>query len=96
LKDTTMIKTLLSAAVVATTLAGATLASTDTAEARWGRGGAFAAGAAVGLLGGALLAGPSYGYVEPGYYYEPTCFWKKKRFFDGYGGYYVKRVRICR
>ena len=91
-----MFRKAVSAAVVATTLAGATLASTGTAEARWGRGGAFAAGAAVGLLGGALLAGPGYGYYEPGYYYEPACFWKKKRFYDGYGNTYVKRVRICR
>ncbi len=27
-------------------------------------------------------------------YYQPHCFWKKKRFWGGYG-YYWKRVRIC-
>ncbi len=28
------------------------------------------------------------------YYYQPHCFWKKRRFWDGYY-YYWKRVRIC-
>jgi hypothetical protein len=95
-----MFKKAATAAVLAATLAGASLASTGTAEARYGRGGAFAAGAAVGLLGGALLAGPGYGYYAPRYYeptyYEPACFWKKKRVYDDYGNVYVRRVRICR
>ncbi len=28
------------------------------------------------------------------FYYGPDCFWKKRRFWDGYG-YYWKRVRVC-
>ena len=91
-----MLKSLLSASLVAATLAGATLATTGTAEARYGRHGAFAAGAALGFLGGAVLASPGYGY---GYseraYYEPACWSKKVRVYDGYG-YYWKRVRVCR
>jgi hypothetical protein len=104
-RDKTMIRKLLTASVLAATLVGASLASTGTAEARWGRGGAFAAGAAVGVLGGALLAAPAYGYgYGPGYYaapapvyYEPACFWRKQRLYDAYGypaGW--QRVRVCR
>jgi hypothetical protein len=99
-RDMTMIRKFFAASILAVTLAGVSLASTGTAEARWGRGGAFAAGAAVGLLGGALLAAPAYGY-GPGYYapayYEPACFWRKQRVYDAYGypaGW--RRVRICR
>jgi len=90
-----MFRKVLAASILAGALVGATLASTDTAEARWSRGGAFAAGAAAGLIGGALLAAPAYGYYEPAYY-EPTCWWKKKRFYDGYGNVYVRRVQVCR
>jgi hypothetical protein len=95
-----MFKTIATASLLAATLAGTTLATTGTAEARYGRNGAFAAGAAIGLLGGALLAAPAYGYgygygYEPAYY-EPACFWKKRRFYDDYGYVHVERVRVCR
>jgi len=97
-----MFRKFLTATVLAAGLAGATLASTGTAEARYGRNGAFAAGAAVGLLGGALLAAPAYGYYGgPAYYapepvyYEPTCYWTKRRWFDDYGYAHVRKVRVC-
>jgi hypothetical protein len=92
-----MFRKIAAASLLAVTLAGATLATTGTAEARYGRNGAFAAGAAIGLLGGALLAAPSYGYgyYEPAYY-EPACFWKKRRVYDGNGFYHIERVRFCR
>ena len=90
-----MFKKVLAASLLAATLAGASLASVGTAEARYGRNGAFAAGAALGFLGGAVLAAPryGYGYYEPTYY-APTCWFKKVRVYDGYG-YYWKRVRVC-
>ena len=99
-----MVRKLLTVSVLAATLAGASLAATGTAEARYGRGGAFAAGAAVGLLGGALLAAPAYGYgygyaPGPGYYepayYAPACFWQKQRWYDAYGYAHVRKVRVC-
>jgi hypothetical protein len=91
-----MFRKILSASLLAATLAGASLASVGTAEARYGRHGAFAAGAALGFLGGAVLASPGYGYgyYEPTYY-APTCWFKKVRVYDGYD-YYWKRVRVCR
>jgi len=95
-----MLKKVLAASVLAATLAGATLASTGTAEARWSRGGAFAAGAAVGVLGGALLAAPAYAAPAPYYgpapvYYEPSCYWTKQRWYDAYGYRHVRKVRVC-
>jgi hypothetical protein len=98
-----MIRKIFIASVLGSTLAAASLGTTSTAEARWGRGGAFAAGAAVGVLGGALLAAPAYGYgpgyyapayYEPGYY-GPACFWQKERWYDRYGRLHVRRVRVC-
>jgi hypothetical protein len=53
----TMLKTIAAAGAVAILTTG--LAAT-TAEARNGRNAAFAAGAAVGVLGGAALAGAAY------------------------------------
>ena len=99
-----MFRKFLTATVLAAGLAGATLASTGTAEARYGRNGAFAAGAAVGLLGGALLAAPAYGYgygygpapvyYEPTYY-APSCYWTKQRWYDAAGYRHVRKVRVC-
>jgi len=96
----TMFRKTMTAALLAAGLVGATLATTGTAEARYGRGGAFAAGAAVGLLGGALLSGPAYGYgYGPGYYapayYAPSCYWTKQRWYDAAGYRHVRRVRVC-
>jgi hypothetical protein len=95
-----MFRKTMTAALLATGLVGASLATTGTAEARYGRGGAFAAGAAVGLLGGALLARPAYGYgYGPGYYapayYAPSCYWTKQRWYDAGGYPHVRRVRVC-
>src|SRR5580704_19033511 len=74
---TTMFKKILTGALVAATLAGATVATTGTAEAHYGQNGAFAAGAALGLLGGAI-AGSAYsndGYYESEpVYYHHTCY----------------------
>lgn len=96
-----MFRKTLTASLLAVSLAGATLATSGSAEARWGRNGAFAAGAAVGVLGGALLAAPAYGYgygpgyYEPAYYAEPACYWTKQRWYDAYGYRHVRKVRVC-
>ncbi|MEW9309135.1 hypothetical protein [Labrys neptuniae] len=100
----TMFKKILTGALVAATLAGTAIATTGTAEARYGRGGAFAAGAGIGLLGG-LLAGSAYnnGYYGGGYYdeYRPVyyrqyrrCYIQKRWVEDYYGGHWA-RVRVC-
>ncbi|MGW9329381.1 hypothetical protein [Bosea sp. NPDC055594] len=43
---------------------------------------------------------PSYGYGRPGYgygrpYYEPRCFYRPVRYWDGWG-WVVRERRICR
>jgi hypothetical protein len=77
-------KRMLTALVAAATLAGAALATSPPAEARWGWGlGGFALGAAVG----SALAAPYYypygyyGYYAP-YPYPPPCVWR--RVWNGY------------
>lgn len=95
-----MFKKIMTAAVLATTLAGASLATTGTAEASNGRNGAFAAGAVLGLVGGSLLAGGynggynNGGYYEPAYY-APHCFFKKRWVHDYYG-WHKEIIKICR
>ena len=100
-----MLKKIVSASLVAATLAAASLAATGPAEARYGRHGAIIGGAALGLLGGAMLGAamaPRY-YDEPDYYYappprrvyvEPACYWTRQRVWDGYG-YVLRRVEVC-
>ena len=63
-----MLRKIMTASLVAVSLAGATLATSDPAEARYRRHGAFWGGAGLGILGGALLTG-GYGYGYPGYGY---------------------------
>jgi hypothetical protein len=93
-----MKKTLVAALTVAT-VAGSLVAATPPAKARDGVG----AGIAAGLIGGAIVGGaiaasrPAYGgpvYVaEPGPP-PPPCFWRRERYWDGYG--WVSRpVRVC-
>lgn len=97
-----MFKKILTGTLVAATLAGTAIATTGTAEARYGRGGAFAAGAGIGLLGG-LLAGSAYNnsYYGGRYYYDdyrPVYYRRchiEKRWVDGYYGGFWKRVKVC-
>ncbi len=96
-----MFKNVLTGALVAVTLAGAVVASTGSAEARYGRGGAFAAGAGIGLLGG-LLAGSAYNnrYYNDGYYndYRPVYYRRchiERRQVSDYYGWHWERVRVC-
>ena len=99
-----MIKKVLASALVLAAVVGA---STGVAEARYGRNGAFAAGAAAGVIGGALLGGalsqPSYAepvYVEPQPVYvepEPVCYWRKQRVPNSYdAGWHWERIQVCR
>jgi hypothetical protein len=90
-----MIKTLLSTSVVALGIAGAMLPATS-ADAREGRHGAFAAGAAAGVVGGALLgsAASRPRYEAAPVYDEPRCYWRRERIRDDYG-VRVRRVQIC-
>lgn len=95
-----MTKTL-TALAAATTIALASVAAPPKAEAR---GGAIAAGIIGGLAVGAIIGsaaahGPyyrPYGYYGPApVYYGPRCYWTRQRFWDGYGGWYSRRVRVC-
>jgi len=92
-----MFKKILTASLVTVSLVGATLATTGTAEARYGRNGAFVAGVALGLLGGALVAN-SYNSYEPAYtpvyYPRHRCHWEQRFVDDYYGGHYVN-VKVC-
>jgi hypothetical protein len=92
-----MFKTLMTASLAIATIAGASMATTSTAEA--GDGGAFFAGAVGGLLvGSAIAANHGYGhgyYAAPvTYYEEPTCFWAKKKVHTSYG-WKVKKIWVC-
>ena len=83
-------KRLLTGLVVAATLAGAAVATSAPAEARWRGGwgwglGGFAAGAIVGstLAAPYYYGGGPYGYYGAPYpYYGPPCVWR--RVWTGY------------
>src|SRR3954454_10696139 len=103
-----MMKPILAGALALATIGGSLALSTETASARDGRNGAFAAGAATGLVGGAIIGGamnrgydrPRYGYDEPGYakplYSNRRCHMERRVITDDdTGDSYVKRVRVC-
>jgi PXPV repeat-containing protein len=102
-----MIRKLTASSFVLATLIGLSLGSTGIAEARDGRGGAFAAGAAVGVVGGAILGSaltnPGYGapvYVDPEPVYvapRPRCWYEEREVRNRYDwGTHIESVRICR
>jgi hypothetical protein len=80
-------------------VAGSLVSVTPAAQAHDGVG----AGIAAGLIGGALVGGaiaasrPAYG--EPAYVAGPPgpppgCYWRRERYWDGYG-WVVRPVRYC-
>jgi hypothetical protein len=90
----------LTAIAVAGTLALASVAAPQPAQAR---GGGVAAGIIGGLAAGALIGaaaahGPYYGpgyYYGPGpYYYRPHCWWGHERYWNGWTWRW-HRVRVC-
>ena len=88
-----MLRTMVISTVALSALAGASMVT--TAQAREGRNAAFAAGAAAGVVGGALLAQP--GYDEPRrVYVEPAeeCYMRRKVIYRG-DTKIVRRVRVC-
>ena len=89
------------ALVAIATLAVSALAVPAPAQAqRW------VPGVAAGVIGGAIIGGaiansnrgyygPGYGYYGgPSYVVEPSCYWQRQRFWDGYG-WRIRRVRVC-
>ncbi len=96
-----MKKTLIALATAAT-LALATVAAPQPAQAH--HGGAIAAGIIGGLAAGALIGaaaanGPYYygpgDYNGPApVYYGPGCYWTNERYWNGYGWHW-HRVRVC-
>jgi len=85
--------------IVVSTIAVSALATASMmsgpANAAEGRHGAFAAGAAAGVLGGALLGSASRPtYEHERVYVEPQCRWHRERVYDGYE-YRVRRVQVC-
>ena len=92
----TIFKKTLTAAAAALTLGFAIAASSAPAEARWNRGGAFAAGAAIGLLGAAATAhaynAPRHGYA----YHGGECWREKREVYNRYGDFAGYRsIRVC-
>lgn len=94
---------ILTALAAAGAIALTAVAAPQQAEAR-GRGGAVAAGVIGGLALGAIIGsqarggyyGAPYGYYGGPVYYRPNCWWTRQRVWDGYGGWHVRRVRVCR
>ncbi len=92
----------LTAIAVAATLAIASVAAPQPAEARHGRNaGAIIGGLAAGALFGAAIAsgpryyGPGYYYGPPRrYYYRPRCWWERERYWNGYR-WRSHRIRVC-
>lgn len=91
-------KKMILAAAAAAALAAASLAPAP-ASAR--DGGAVAAGVLGGLAAGAIIGGaaasappPAYYGPGPAYVAGPPCYWRRERFWDGYG-WRVRRVQIC-
>jgi hypothetical protein len=91
-----MFKKVLASSLLVAGLAAASMSSTP-AVAKDGRNGAFAAGAAAGLVGGAIVGNavrPSYGRAPA--YAEPDCYWRRERVYDpDFDEYRVRRVRVC-
>jgi len=94
----TNFKKIFTAAAAVVTLTAAVAATAAPAEARWGRGGAFAAGAAVGLLATGVAAhayhhrAPRYGYVEHG----GSCWRERREVYNRFGDFVGYRsIRVC-
>jgi hypothetical protein len=77
---------------------------TAPTTARAGDGGAVAAGAVGGFIGGlalgsALAPRPNYYGADYGPYYQPTthCYWTRGRsYWDAWRGVWVRpRIRVC-
>ena len=97
---------LIIALVAVAAIAGSVVAVPGSAEARYWRGGAVAAGVVGGLAAGALIAGaaapyyyappppPPVYYAPAPVYYGPACRWVKQRWWDGYA-WRVRRVQVC-
>ena len=103
-----MLRKIIASGLILATVAGASLAATGAAEAEDGRNGAFAGGAAAGVVGGLLLGGAianqnRYYDDGPGYYEEPApvyvrprCYFQRQRVPNQYDpGYHIERVRVC-
>lgn len=92
-----MSKKLVLAAAAVATLAVATVSTTQQAEAGKWNGGAFAAGAAIGLAGG-IIASHAYNphpvYYGGGGYYggRRVCEWRER--FNKWGDY-IGSKRVC-
>lgn len=91
-------KKVLSALLVAATVAGSLATSMPAANAR--DGGAVAAGVGLGILGGAIAGAaiansrPAYAAPAPVYVEEPACHLVRERFWDGYA-WRFRRVQVC-
>jgi hypothetical protein len=86
-----MFKKSITAAASALVIAGTLAASAGSAEAKFGRRGAFFTGLAVGAI---VAGGAAHAYHNP-YYYAPRCTLVQKQVFDPYYGWTWRTVRIC-
>jgi hypothetical protein len=89
-----MMKKFLIPALFIAGLAGANLTILP-AEAGNNKAGAFAAGAAAGLVGGAIIGSQLRPQVAPApEYVAPDCYWRRERVFDGVE-YHIRRIQVC-
>jgi len=94
-------KKMILAAAAAATLVAASLVAPAPASAR--DGGAIAAGVLGGLAAGAIIGSaaasappppPAYYGPGPAYVAGPPCYWRRERFWDGYG-WRIRRIQVC-
>ena len=89
-------KKILTAAVAVATIAGSITVSAPAAKAHDGVGVGLAAGLIGGAIVGGAIASSRPAYAAPAYVEGPApgCYWRRQRYWDGYG-WVIRPVRVC-
>jgi len=89
-------KKIMTAAVAVATIAGSLTMTVPVAKAHDGVGVGLAAGLIGGAIVGGAIASSRPAYAAPAYVEGPPpgCYWRRQRYWDGYG-WVVRPVRVC-